>query len=409
MMNKNCIGLLAGCLLLLAPAAGALAVDGIQLGPTILYPVLSVSGTYDDNIHLVSKDRESGWIASVAPSVRVVMPVRSFYLNLEGGLDFVTYLEIDQDNHTDGFVGGAVGAEFPGGLSFKLSDRQEYRYLVGSQEYGVVLDENAQTTGEDYALNTLDAKVGYAIRDAVRLEFSGVRTVANYSISKRRERTESTVQGDLFWKFRPTLSGILEGSYTMYEYETNTAQDNNAAQAAVGLSWDLTAKSTGVAKVGYQWKRYDDPDSAYGTEDASYLTTSVGLKHYFTPRTLLNVDVSRASQESDFPENPYFVRNTVDLMVMQRITAKVFGRVGLRYGIEDYPNSASFDNPFTTEADFQSGVRKDTSIAWSAAVGFNMTRWLTLEAEYGGGHRESNFDTFDYDVNRVSLSAKAAF
>ena len=43
------------------------------------------------------------------------------------------------------------------------------------------------------------------------------------------------------------------------------------------------------------------------------------------------------------------------------------------------------------------------------ALGFDMTRWLAIELAYAGEWRDSTFATFDYDDNRVSLSAKAAF
>jgi hypothetical protein len=42
-------------------------------------------------------------------------------------------------------------------------------------------------------------------------------------------------------------------------------------------------------------------------------------------------------------------------------------------------------------------------------VGFDATRWLALELGFDALKRSSNFDTFDYDATRWSLSAKAAF
>ena len=75
-----------------------------------------------------------------------------------------------------------------------------------------------------------------------------------------------------------------------------------ATQLALGLSWELTAKSTGFAKAGYQWKKYDDENQSLMIEDGSYYTLSAGMRHYLTPRTVAQVDLSRASQESDFPD-----------------------------------------------------------------------------------------------------------
>jgi hypothetical protein len=400
MMNKRCIAFLAGCLLLLAPAARAAAAEGIQLGPALFFPALTVNGTYDDNIRLASDNPESAWVTSIAPTLQVVLPVRRFYLNADAGLDFLRYdYDVNPVDSTNWFLGAAVGAEFPGGLSFKIADKHEQRYLVATQEFGA---------GEDSTVNTLNATVAYAIRNALRLELSGLRTAPSFDVSVRRDRVETTVQADVFWKFRPTLSGLVEGSYATYAYDSNTAQDSSAAQVALGVTWDITAKSTGFAKAGFQWKRFDDESQLLGTENGSYYTLSAGMKHSFTERTGLVVDLARASQESDFQENPYYLRTTIDASLSHRLTSKLNGKVGVRYGRDEYPNATTFDSPNDT-AGPESGERTDTTLGAGVSLGFDATRWLTLGLAYGIEQRDSNFDAFDFDVNRVTLSAKAAF
>lgn len=399
MMNKRCIGLLAGCLLL-APAAAAVAADGIQLGPTLLYPVLGVTATRDDNVFKASSNAESAWVASVAPSLRVLVPVQRFYLNATAGLDFLHYgYDVDPVSSTDWFVGAAVGADFPGGLSFKIADKQEKLYLAKTQEFGA---------GEDYDANTLNATVAYAIRDVLRLELAGSRFAPSYDTSVQRDRVESTVMTSVFWKFRPEISGLIEGSYAAYAYDSNTAQDNSALQLALGLTWDVTAKSTGFVKAGLQSKSYDKENASLGTEDGSYLTLAAGLKHSLTPRTMLGIDLTRASQESDFSENPYYLRTAVDANLSHRLTPKLAARIDLRYGHNAYPNTTSYDIVDDT-VPLQSGKRADTTLAGAVSLGFDVTRWLNIGLAYGIERRASNFDTFDFTANRVSLSAKAAF
>ena len=401
MMNRRLIGFLAACLLL-APATGAVASEGIQLGPTLLFPVLSVTGTYDDNIGLSSDDNnpESGWVTSIAPSLRVVMPVRHLYLNAEGGLDFLSYQNADQDNSTNWFVGAAVGADFPGGLSFKIADKHVQQYLISSQEYG---------PGEDSTVNTLSAMVAYAIRSALRLELSGLRVAPTFDESVSRSRVETTVQADLYWKFRPAISGLVEGSYELYEYDSNTAQNSSATQVALGLTWDVTARSTGFAKAGFQWKRYDDENLSDGIENGSYYILSAGGRYSFTQRTVLAIELSRESRESDFQDNPYSLRTAAGASLSQRLTPKIYGRASVRYGRDEYPNATNYDNPYDTASGLESGERTDTTLAGSVSLGFDVTRWLSLELTCGGERRDSSFDTFDYEATRVTLNAKAAF
>lgn len=408
-MNKGTVACVAACLLLATASPAGAAGDGIRIGPGLVYPSLAVTATHDSNIHLVSQAPEGGRMTTVSPALRLVLPVRRLYLAVDGGLDFRSFSGIDQDNYTDWFFGGAVGANFPGGLSFKVEDRQSGRFLLGSQEYGVDLGQFSIISGEDYTENDLDATVAYVIRDSLRVALTGSRTDIGYSVSKRRARVETSVQADLFWKFRPAISAVLGAGYEDYGYDTNTAQDNSATQAALGVTWDVTAKSTGTLKAGVQWKRYDAQNQALGTEDASYYTVSAAVRHFFTRRTALHLHLSRSSQESDFPANPYFIRTAADASLVQRLTARLHGRLTARYGLDDYPNGASFDNSLDPVAEVETGVRRDTTLAAEAAVGYDVNRWLSLKLEYDFGTRNSNFDTFDYDVSRVSLSVKAAF
>ena len=91
------------------------------------------------------------------------------------------------------------------------------------------------------------------------------------------------------------------------------------------------------------------------------------------------------------------------------MTPKTFFRLSASYTNDDYPNATSYDNPYDPRSGLQSGTRTDTTLIAGVSLGFDMTRWLALELGYEGEWRNSTFDTFDYNANRVTLSAKAAF
>jgi len=361
---------------------------------------MCIRDSYNDNFYQVSNNPESAWETSIAPSLRLSLPVRRFYINAEAGLEYLSYFDVEEADTTDWFVGGAVGADFPGGLSFKVTDKYEFSYLTATQEFG---------PGEDYTENILAATVAYAIGNTLRLELSGERSASTYQLSDDRDRVASQGKATAYWKFRPALSALIEGSYEEIKYESSTSQDNNSTQAALGLTWDVTAKSTGLVKAGYQWKRYEAQDLSLGTEDGSYYTLSAMLSHSFTARTVLAVDITRESNESDFAGNPYYLTTTAGASLSQRLTRKFYGRVGARYSSDAYPNATSYDNPYDSSTGLESGERTDNTIDANAALGFDATGWLALELGYEGKWRDSTFNTFDYDQNRVSLSAKAAF
>ena len=97
--------------------------------------------------------------------------------------------------------------------------------------------------------------MAYAIRNTLRVELYGGRgrTLA-YDISDDRDRVESLGRATCTGSSAPRSPRWSRGSYEAYAYDSNSAQDNNATQVALGLTWDVTAKSTGFAKAGYEWK-----------------------------------------------------------------------------------------------------------------------------------------------------------
>lgn len=402
MMGKRIAGLLAGLSLMAAAAApGAhAATGGIQLGPTLLFPVVTASATYDDNVYLSSFDAQDDWYFSVAPSLRLLVPIQRFYIEAEGGLDFIEYQDIDGEDSTNWFVGAAAGAEFPGGLSFKISDREEYEWLVSSQEYG---------PGEDSWLNTLKGMVGYTINDRFRVELAGTRDDYAYDLSEDRERVEGTVLGTFFWKFQPRTSALAEVGYTDITYDSNDWQDSTETRFLLGVAWDVTSRTTGFAKGGYEWKRYDTEDLARGVEDGEYFTASVGSRHTFSSRTSAEFRLNYSSEESDFLDNPYYLRTEIAAGLSQRFTTKVYGRAAARWYNDEYPNETTYDNPYDPERGAETGKRTDQTFEGSVLLGFDVLRWLALEAEAAYETRDSEFGTFDYDATRVTLSAKAAF
>ncbi|HWR98249.1 MAG TPA: outer membrane beta-barrel protein [Candidatus Methanoperedens sp.] len=386
------------CLTTRIPRAGAQE-GGIPLGPLRLHPSLTVTLTHDDNVTLASDHRTADWITTVAPAARLALPVRHVLFELEGGLAARSFGNLDQEDATDWFVGAAAAGDFPGGLDFKVSDRYAERRLVASQEYG---------PGETGTLDTLAATAGYRVRDALRLELGARRAAYDYGRSLSRERVETTLQADCFWRFRPRTSAFVEGARTRFAYDENAAQDGSETLVALGLTWEATSRSTALVKAGYEWKRYEREHSGLGTVDGEYFVLVGGARHDLTRRTAVEVELSRGSYESDFPRNPYYLRTAFAAGLSHLFTTRISGRVFLRYARDEFPHAVVYQNP-RDPGGVENGERTDRALGLTAAVGYEATRWLTLEAAWSGERRASSFDTFDYAVNRVSLSARAAF
>lgn len=400
-MKKTLLGIATAACLLAATAAGARAAgDGLGLGPVRMFPALGVTETYEDNVFLTSPGEETDWVTTISPALRFVLPVRRFLLELGGQVDIVRHADFDDEDATNWSVHASLGADFPGGLSFEVTEDYRDRYLIGTQEYG---------PGEDSVHATTGAKVGYNIRDAFRVELAWHSNLYLFDASANRERTENAYQAGLFWRFRPRVSALAEFAWADYAYDSNLNQDNTATQAALGVTWDFTTRSTGTAKVGYQWKRYADEDEALGTENTSSYVVAVGLRHTLTRRTSADLDLSRSFQESDFPGNPYFVQTEAKAGVTQRFTYKVRGSASVGFRRAEYPKDTTYVNPFDAGNQTIRGERTDNILTGRLSAGYAFRDWLDFEVAWSHARRASNFDTFEYTANQVSLGVRAAF
>jgi hypothetical protein len=247
------------------------------------------------------------------------------------------------------------------------------------------------------------------VRDALRLEAGARRVEYDYERSLDRERVETTLQGDVFWRFGPRTSAFLEGAVTSFDYDSNVALDNQESTIALGLAWEATSRSTALLEAGYEWKVYDVEDPAIGADDAEYYVLSAVGSHEFTRRTSLELGLSRGTYESDFAGNPYYLETALNAGLTQQFTTKIQGRASLRYAVDEYPNAVAYDNPYDPADAPERGERTDQTLEAEAALGFDATRWLTLEAGATWERRTSSFATFEYDDTRLWVSARAAF
>lgn len=383
-----------------APAAAATEPGGIPFGPVLVFPTLLVSLTHDDNVYLASDGEQEDWFTTVAPALRLEIPVQRLRLVAEGGLEARTYAELEGEDATDWFVGAGAGAEFPGGLDFLLGARHEEEYLTTSQEFGA---------GETETIDTLSATVGYRVRDALRLQAGARRLEYDFERSRERDRVETILQGDAFWRFRPRTSAFIEVAVTRFDYDPREPLDNEETTIALGLTWEATSRSTAVLKGGYEWKRYDVGDAAIGAEDGDYFVLAASGRHEFTRRTTVELGASRGTYESDFAGNPYYLETAFSAALRQQFTTKIHGRVSARYAVDEYPNRVSYDNPYDSGDAPETGERTDRALEAELAAGFDVTRWLTLEAGATWERRTSSFATFAYDDTRLWVSARAAF
>lgn len=391
-MRKISVSLLAGLLATALTTLPASAAGEIRLGGLHVLPVITLTAGHDSNIYLEPVNEIDDNIFSAKGALDLVLPMEDFFLKAGGWYDAIRYADNDIQDREDWNVHASFGAEFPGGLDFKIGDRYSMLWLSPSDQFG---------RGEQYTLNEFFADAGFSIQDRARFVADFFNNLYEYDDSTDRDRQENIIAGTFYWRFQPKTSALFELSYGDFAYDTNVVQDNTAVQAQLGLAWNVTGKSTGEFKFGYEWKDYEDESQ----DDGDFFVFTLGLAHSFSRATSTHVSASRSSVETDFVDNPYYISSIFKADLKQQFSGKTYGKALLSYRSDDYPTTVAI----TVDEVALSDDRQDDTLGFGLALGWDATRWLNIEAAYTYEDRDSTLDLFDYNDIIYSLALKGEF
>ena len=211
------------------------------------------------------------------------------------------------------------------------------------------------------------------------------------------DRNDNTLNGILTYRIAAKTYVLGEFDYGNVSYVKKINSDANWYQGLVGVRGKLSAKLTGEAKIGWQYRDYTRPSE----NDYDSLVTMAGLLAEFSDRDTLGIKWIRSPYESLYQGTNYYIDNSLDLTYRHKFTHKVTGFVNGLYRISQYP-----------EETVEGGTwKKRLDNTWNAGAGveYAMQKWLVWTADYKFLQRKSNFGNYDYNDNLVTVGGKATF
>lgn len=205
-------------------------------GPVVFYPTLTLGGEYNDNVFLTNERKQSDFIMSVTPAVRLVLE-SSIY-------------------------------RWSAGYSFTAE-----KYLDHSELDSAVQRQNFFVTG----FYRVDPRLSLTLSE-VFIEDKNTNLVGDESVAvgRRTSRSNSLTPG-LNWQFAPRTALNASLSYTLQRFDDVAASDSDVYRVTVDVNHDFTARLTGIA--GYE-VRYIDVE---GQPGLTTHTPRVGATYQFTP------------------------------------------------------------------------------------------------------------------------------
>jgi len=204
------------------------------------------------------------------------------------------------------------------------------------------------------------------------------------------DRDEHRAGAAVFWKVVPKGDVFFSYTYGRVIFTTATDRDYTDHLIAVGLRGDITSKLSSTLRVGYEIR---DPDSS-GQPSFGGLFFGGDVTYRPTERTTITLATQRATQESTFGTDAFYVTTNGTLSVTQQLLTKLSVTARLGGGINDYSTKQTADGKtaFRHDPFFLAGVQAD----------YDIQPWLRTGVEYARISRDSNFPSFRFVDERIS-------
>ena len=384
----------AGLLFLaIAGFAGSAAAQGLELGPFRILPSLGLSIEYDDNIELTPNNEIEDFIFHIIPGVVIELPSRKYAIRLGYQADILRYMDNTDLDTIHHFLLADARVALTVGLGLRLTDR----FIITDDFSGFPVPEVTQR--EERWENTLDAGVDYTLRERYTFDVNFRWFMVDYKDDpadfNQFDRDDYTIAGTFFYRLMPKTSILGEVDYTLVRYDqpvSARARDSDGWRFWLGVKGDITAKTTILLKVGWEWKDYESP----AREDWNGLVAELNAIWKYREPSEVRVFGGRANVESLFEGTAYYVTTYGGAEARHFLNERLILRVRGLGGVNQYPENVLLG--------VGSADRTDTFFEAGISLKYQMRRWLAFELGYNYLVNNSNFNEFDYTDNRVKAS-----
>ena len=378
----------------LTPYAGVAAgippgAAGVRVGPALVYPTLAVSMLYDDNIFASNTDKKGSFGTIFSPSLRTELRPRGGHvLGLTYSGEIVRY----SDSNADNFNVHQLRAD--GNLIFTTRARLEVdAHYVESVDRRGTTDRPVGTEPDKWDAKGASAKFTYGAPGARgRIEVEGghrdLTYKTNRAVTAPFDHETTYVGGAFHWRFMPKTTLLFQARHTNLDYDTGDLSSQERL-LTVGLTWEATAQTTGIFKVGHLRKEFDAP----GRETFTGLSWEGTVR--WAPRTYSIVELTTAQHTSESTGFGDYVLSRVAFANWAHTwTSRIQSAVRLGVRNDDYRGAGA--------------DRDEDTATVGAGLQYQFRRWLRFEGRYDYVRRSSNIPGEEYNRNIFMFTVGAS-
>lgn len=368
------------------PTSGAASV---QMGDTPLFftPFLGAAVGHDDNIFTSNVNERSSTITLISPGFKVDArsPSSVFQLSYQG--QFGYYADSEEDNYID----HTARAQLDMAFSPRSFLRVGYDFIRSHDPRGST-DRGISSRPDKYRIYSPNATYAFGAPGAQgRIELYAAEARKAYLNNRETtalgDRKTTDAGGAVYWRVMPKTYLVGEARLTEIRYRSAASPLSGEERRLFGgVSWEATALTTGVLKVGRLEKTFDSGAPSFS--GASWEGSII-----WSPRTYSTFDFYTARTANESTGLGNFILSDIYGVTWNHAWSTILSTAVLvRYQKDDY----------------QGFSRTDDTKSLGFKVGYRFRRWLTLGAEYNYTQRDSSQGVFEYDRNLYLLTATAS-
>lgn len=379
---------------------------GLSVGPVTLHPHFGFGEIYTDNTFRTDLQKEEDYIHVVATGVQAALPFASKHVFL---LDYGFTKQINQRFSSNDVETMDAYGRLTLNLPSKINVDLQGGHSRGYDERGTAVDIQSLEPNKWRTNSFLGQMEVFGAWAGARLTGKWTEwRFFNNDQSITRDRTTTSTGLTLFGKVAPTTNALISFTVTDRSYDRNKQLDSFSYRVSSGLTWEVTGKSQGEIRGGYEVLNFDRaavPSPGPGLSAGGDKQETVFFGGYFewqaTPRLLVSLRPSRSIQQTAVVNTSSFTQTLINVNVDYGLTTRTHlsGFLGF---IND-----RFSNPITLDGETKR--RDDNTITAGFGLDYKTIKWLGFRADYRYQERDSSFSRFDFSANSVIVSAEVLF
>lgn len=376
--------------------------QGIQLDSGItLLPSVELSVEDNDNVYLQPDEtKESSTVTRLAPAIAVAADLGQTQLALGFAAEKGTYSSDEDDNYTDTRIN--VGADFEMtsrhslALSAQLNSLHDARG-AGTREGSAALEIQDP---DEYEESIWDAAFTYGSANALlNMTFGLNRYEKEYQNNRgfgatgNRDHVKTTASLDTAVYVSDRSNFLVDLSVADIDYiEDNIiteGREGSLTKALIGMSYELTGKLSGSAKVGVAQRSFDSSDVDADT------TASWEVQGIWTPRTYSTVTVFTSQSSNEASSVGNYIDTKYSMVSWEHEFSEFFALTA---------DVSLASDTYYNEAD----DREDDTLSYGLTGTYSPTSALDVYGNLKHAERDSSTDGLDYDQQVITLGVVLA-